>query len=380
MSTESALFRKKMRCKFIGIVFLLISVVCSAGNTRPLYVVDGKIGVTELPPRHQIEQVSVLNPEEAVQTYGKQASGGAVVFTTKEYAREQQARQIASNFEKQKKGRSRRSVAGLLGVLAVIVLCLLQKPIEKLISKIKKHIIKANGVKPSRYDPGLFNSEGVRFAASERIVNYVPIVFLIALAAFDGWVLVKITRPDALYGHSTGANIGGVVFLVGVLAFFIYLTVATYKKLKTFLIIDEKGIRGLCAETIGRKSVYHNIDIRWEQVGMAKMMSPISIEFFKKGLKLPEHFEDYAELAEVEGIEQGTCSVELTGFPANKVKDAVNFFYARYQSQHPDEQSAAKKKSYLLPPQNDEEKLYHWIMLIILILISVSVAVLSAVL
>jgi len=256
----------------------------------------------------------------------------------------------------------------------------LVKPLKKLSSKIQKRIDKNRGATARIYDPGIFDPEGVRFSAAERIGNYISVAFFLILAALLGWLLVRMAGSGAIHGPNKGVYIFIFVFLAGLLSYFVFCAITFSKLLKCYLIIDEKGIHGVCADSIGLKKVLYDVDIQWEQVGKAKMMSPISIEFFKNGLKLPEHFEDFAELAEVEGIEQGTCSVELTGFSPNKVKDAVNFFYARYLSQHPDEQSAAKKKSYLLPPQKDEENLYHWIMVIFLILIVVSVGFLSVML
>lgn len=367
--------------KFICIFLICWSAFCSAENIQPLYIVDGKIGVSpdELPLKEEIARTTVLGSEEAVDIYGERASGGVFIVTTKKYAAEQQAKQQKMSDAKQKKSRNSRSsgYARGIGALLAILLVFLAKPLKKFSSKIQKRIDKNRGATARIYDPGIFDSEGVRFSASERIGNYISVAFFLIWAAGLGWVLVKLAGSDTNKGV---LFIFVFILFVCLLCYFVFLAVKACKILKCYLIVDEKGLRGVCAESFGHKQVLHGIDIRWEQVGKAMMMSPISIEFFKKGLKLPEHFEDYAELADVEGIEQGTCSVELTGLPVNKVKDAVNFFYARYQSQHPDEHSAAKMKSYLLPPQKDEEKLYHWIMVIFIILIGVLVGFLSAML
>ena len=367
--------------KFIYILLICFSAFCSAENIQPLYIVDGKIGVSpdELPLKEEIARTTVLGSEEAVDIYGERASGGAFIVTTKKYAAEQQAKQQIGQATKQKKSHNSKSsgYAKGIGVLLAILFLFLDKPIRKLSSKIQKRIDNNRGVTARKYDPGFFDLEGVRFNASEQIGNYISVAFFLILAAGLGWVLVKLAGSDTNKGV---LFIFVFILFVCLLCYFVFLAVKACKILKCYLIVDEKGLRGVCADTLEHKRVLYDVDIRWEQVGKAKMMSPISIEFFKKGLKLPEHFEDFAELAEVEGIEQGTCSVELTGFSPNKVKDAVNFFYARYQSQHPDEQSDAKKKSCLLPPQNDEEKLYHWIQVIFLILIVVTVGFLSAML
>lgn len=361
-----------------------MSIICSAENIPPLYVVDGKVDVSpaELPMNEEIAQTTVLSSEEAAEKYGVPPSRVVFVVTTKKYAVEQKAKQQKMLAAKQKKSRNSRSsgYARGIGALLAILLVFLAKPLKKLSSKIQKRIDKNRGATARIYDPGIFDPEGVRFSAAERIGNYISVAFFLILAALLGWLLVRMAGSGAIHGPNKGVYIFIFVFLAGLLSYFVFCAITFSKLLKCYLIIDEKGIHGVCADSIGLKKVLYDVDIRWEQVGKAKMMSPISIEFFKKGLKLPEHFEDFAELAEVEGIEQGTCSVELTGFSPNKVKDAVNFFYARYQSQHPDEHSAAKIKSYLLPPQKDEEKLYHWIMVIFLILIGVLVGFLSVML
>lgn len=368
--------------KFICIFLIFMSIICSAENIPPLYVVDGKVDVSpaELPMNEEIAQTTVLSSEEAAEKYGVPPSRVVFVVTTKKYAVEQKAKQQKMSAAKQKKSHnSRRSgYARGIGALLAILLVFLAKPLKKLSSKIQKRIDKNRGATARIYDPGIFDPEGVRFSAAERIGNYISVAFFLILAALLGWLLVRMAGSGAIHGPNKGVYIFIFVFLAGLLSYFVFCAITFSKLLKCCLIIDEKGIHGVCADSIGLKKVLYDVDIRWEQVGKAKMMSPISIEFFKNGLKLPVHFEDFAELAEVEGIEQGTCSVELTGFSPDKVKDAVNFFYARYQSQHPDEHSAAKMKSYLLPPQKDEEKLYHWIMVIFIILISVLVGVLSA--
>ena len=354
--------------KFICIILLLLSAIYSAESAAPFYVVDGKMGVasTDLPSADEIERTTILNPEEAVYIYGERASGGAIIVTTKKYASE--------HYVQSKKKRNVNSgIIKLIGTLLAIILVLLSKPLRKL----TKRIAKKRGVQ-RKYDTGIFDSEGVRFSASERIENYFPIAFFLIIVAFIGWLLVRLTCSGAFHGDNKGVYVFIFSLFTFLAGFLVFSAMAYSKVLKSFLIVDEKGIRGVYADRIGLRQVLNDVDIRWEQVSKAQMMSPITIAFFKKGLKLPEHFEDFAELAEVDGIEQGTSLVELNGLPANKVRDAVNFFYARYQSQHPNELSDSKKKSYLLAPQGEEDNLYQWIMIILLILIGFIVGILAA--
>ena len=361
----------------ICILLILLSAFCAAKNIPPFNIVDGKVGVApaELPLPEEIAQTTVLGSKEAVSIYGERASGGAFIITTKKFASEQQVQQKTIPATKQKKRNISSVIGGGAGILLAIILFLLSKPLRKCASKIQKRINKHRGVNRPIYDTRVFDPEGVRFNASERIWNYVPILVSIICIALFGWLLVEMVHEG---GDKGIFEIFLFVLIMGMIGYFVYCTVSFYKKLQGYLIIDEKGIRGVCMEPLtGVKPVFYNIDLRWEQVGRASMMDSNSIEFFKKGLKLPEHFEDIAELAEVEGIEDGVVFLELAGFPSNKVKDAVNFYYARYKDQHPDEFSVTKKKSYLLSPQKNAENLYQWIVVIIFIIGSLLAAVLS---
>lgn len=354
-------------------MLILLSTFCAAENSEPFYIVDGKMGVasTELPPAKEIVSVNIVKPEKAISIYGERASGGAIIIKTRKYASEQQAEQKTVPATKHKKNRySNQTVARGIGILVGVILLFLEKPLKKLASKIQKRINKNRSVTARSYDPGVFDSEGVRFSGSERIGNYISVAFFLILAALIGWLLVHLTRPDTYqYPDEKGVYIFIIIFFAGLLGYFVFCAITFSKLLKCYLIVDEKGIRGVCAEHIWLRIVLRNVEIRWNQVGKAKMMSPLSIDFFTKGLKLPEHFEDFAELAEVEGIEKGSCSVELSGLPTKEVRDAVNFFYARYQNQHTDELSATKMNSYLLPPENDDDKLYQWIVVIIFVIL-----------
>ena len=166
--------------KFIYILLICFSAFCSAENIQPLYIVDGKVveSPTELPLPEEVAQTTILNSEEAVDIYGERASGGVFIVTTKKYAAEQQAKQQTGQTAKQKKSRNSKSSGYALGIgaLLVILLLFLENPIKELSSNIQKRIDKNRGATASIYDPGIFDPEGVRFSASERIVNYVPVV------------------------------------------------------------------------------------------------------------------------------------------------------------------------------------------------------------
>ena len=147
-----------------------MSIICSAENIQPLYIVDGKIGVSpdELPLKEEIARTTVLGSEEAVDIYGERASGGAFIVTTKKYAAEQQAKQQTGQTTKQKKSHNSKSsgYAKGIGVLLAILFLFLDKPIRKLSSKIQKRIDKNRGATARIYDPGIFDPEGVRFSVS----------------------------------------------------------------------------------------------------------------------------------------------------------------------------------------------------------------------
>ena len=333
---------------FLLILLLLPLAVAATGNDRtdtvgfvhmPLYIVDGKIGVqpSDVPESSEIASVTILNDEEAIDLYGERAAYGVIVIRTKDFEKthaQQSAKQHRG--EPGKLGRWIRKFTGgnmLLGILIciIIVVAIMALPtiIPQLLTRNKKHKQGRKAIY-SNYDPGTFDAEGVRFEAVKQPKNYfIPIICLAIISMF-GIILYKtfISTPPI------GILLFILIFFGGLSVLFILAFVNSCKRLRNYLVIDEKGIRGYVANTerLNLNMDFRKIDISWEQIKRAQMDGYL-ITFFKKGTKIPDNMVDFAELADTDitekEIENSIYQLDLSAFPINKVKDSINYFYAR---------------------------------------------------
>lgn len=330
------------------ILLLLPLAVAATGNDRtdtvgfvhmPLYIVDGKIGVqpSDVPESSEIASVTILNDEEAIDLYGERAAYGVIVIRTKDFEKthaQQSAKQHRG--EPGKLGRWIRKFTGgnmLLGILIciIIVVAIMALPtiIPLLLTRNKKQKQGRKAIY-SNYDPGTFDAEGVRFEAVKQPKNYfIPIICLAIISMF-GIILYKtfISTPPI------GILLVILIFFGGISVLFILAFVNSCKLLRSYLVIDEKGIRGYVANTerLNLKMDFRKIDISLEQIKRAQMDGYL-ITFFKKGTKIPDDMVDFAELADTDitekEIENSIYQIDLSAFPINKVKDSINYFYAR---------------------------------------------------
>ena len=330
------------------ILLLLPLVVAATGNDRtdtvgfvhmPLYIVDGKIGVqpSDVPESSEIASVTILNDEEAIYLYGERAAYGVIVIRTKDFEKthaQQSAKQHRG--EPGKLGRWIRKFTGgnmLLGILIciIIVVAIMALPtiIPLLLTRNKKHKQGRKAIY-SNYDQGTFDAEGVRFEAVKQPKNYfIPIICLAIISMF-GIMLYKtfISTPPI------GILLVILIFFCGISVLFILAFVNSCKLLRSYLVIDEKGIRGYVANTerLNLKMDFRKIDISLEQIKRAQMDGYL-ITFFKEGTKIPDDMVDFAELADTDitekEIENSIYQIDLSAFPINKVKDSINYFYAR---------------------------------------------------
>lgn len=330
------------------ILLLLPLVVAATGNDRtdtvgfvhmPLYIVDGKIGVqpSDVPESSEIASVTILNDEEAIDLYGERAAYGVIVIRTKDFEKthaQQSAKQHRG--EPGKLGRWIRKFTGgnmLLGILIciIIVVAIMALPtiIPLLLTRNKKHKQGRKAIY-SNYDQGTFDAEGVRFEAVKQPKNYfIPIICLAIISMF-GIMLYKtfISTPPI------GILLVILIFFCGISVLFILAFVNSCKLLRSYLVIDEKGIRGYVANTerLNLKMDFRQIDISLEQIKRAQMDGYLII-FFKEGTKIPDDMVDFAELADTDitekEIENSIYQIDLSAFPINKVKDSINYFYAR---------------------------------------------------
>ena len=363
------------------ILLLLPLAVAATGNDRtdtvgfvhmPLYIVDGKIGVqpSDVPESSEIASVTILNDEEAIDLYGERAAYGVIVIRTKDFEKTH-AQQSAKPHrgEPGKLGRWVRKVTGgnmFLGILIciIIVVAIMALPtiIPRLLTRNKKH---KQGHKAiySNYDPGTFDAEGVRFEAVKQPKNYfIPIICLFIIS-MCGIILYKtlISTP------SIGILLLILIFFGGFSVLFFLAFVNSRKLLRSYLVIDEEGIRGYVANTerLNLKMDFKEIHISWEQIKRAQMDGYL-ITFFKKGTKIPDDMVDFAELADTditeEEIENSIYQLDLSAFPINKVKDSINYFYAR-------KNGIAKQPSLIKPDPSEKTNVLTIILVILAVLL-----------
>ena len=363
------------------ILLLLPLAVAATGNDRtdtvgfvhmPLYIVDGKIGVqpSDVPESSEIASVTILNEKEATDLYGERAAYGVIVIRTKDFEKthvQQSAKQHRG--EPGKLGRWVRKVTGgnmfwgiLICIIIVVAILALPTISPRLLTRNEKH---KQGHKAiySNYDPGTFDAEGVRFEAVKQPKNYfIPIICLAIISMF-GIILYKtfISTPPI------GKLLVILIFFGGISVLFILAFVNSCKLLRSYLVIDEEGIRGYVANTerLNLKMDFRKIDISWEQIKRAQMDGYL-ITFFKKGTKIPDNMVDFAELADTDitekEIENSIYQLDLSAFPINKVKDSINYFYAR-------KNGIAKQPSLIKPDPSEKTNVLTIILIILAVLL-----------
>ena len=366
---------------FLLILLLLPLAVAATGNDRtdtvgfvhmPLYIVDGKIGVqpSDVPESSEIASVTILNDEEAIDLYGERAAYGVIVIRTKDFEKthaQQPAKPRKS--EPGKLGRWIRKVTGgnmfwgiLICIIIVVAIMALPTIIPRLLTRNKKHKQGRKAIY-SNYDPGTFDAEGVRFEAVKQPKNYfIPIICLAIISMF-GIILYKtfISTPPI------GILLVILIFFGGISVLFILAFVNSCKLLRSYLFIDEKGIRGYVANTewLNLKMDFRKIDISLEQIKRAQMDGYL-ITFFKKGTKIPDDMVDFAELADTDitekEIENSIYQIDLSAFPINKVKDSINYFYAR-------KNGIAKQPSLIKPDPSEKTNVLTIILVILAVLL-----------
>ena len=157
------------------------------------------------------------------------------------------------------------------------------------------------------------------------------------------------------------------IFFGGFSVLVILAFVNSCKLLRSYLVIDEKGIRGYVANTewLNLKMDFRKIDISLEQIKRAQMDGYL-ITFFKKGTKIPDDMVDFAELADTDitekEIENSIYQIDLSAFPFNKVKDSINYFYAR-------KNGIAKQPSLIKPDPSEKTNVLTIILVILAVLL-----------
>jgi hypothetical protein len=338
----------------------------------PLYIVDGKIGVqpSDVPESSEIASVTILNDEEAIDLYGERAAYGVIVIRTKDFEKthaQQSAKQHRG--EPGKLGRWIRKFTGgnmLLGILIciIIVVAIMALPtiIPLLLTRNKKHKQGRKAIY-SNYDPGTFDAEGVRVEAVKQPKNYfIPIICLFIISMCGKILYMVITDTPSI-----GILLLILIFFGGFSVLFILAFVNSCKLLRSYLVIDEKGIRGYVANTerLNLKMDFRKIDISLEQIKRAQTDGYL-VTFFKKDTKIPDDMVDFAELADTDitekEIENSIYQIDLSAFPINKVKDSINYFYAR-------KNGIAKQPSLIKPDPSEKTNVLTIILVILAVLL-----------
>lgn len=363
------------------ILLLLPLAVAATGNDRtdtvgfvhmPLYIVDGKIGVqpSDVPESSEIASVTILNEKEATDLYGERAAYGVIVIRTKDFEKthvQQSAKQHRG--EPGKLGRWVRKVTGgnmfwgiLICIIIVVAIMALPTIIPRLLTRNEKH---KQGHKAiySNYDPGTFDAEGVRFEAVKHPKNYfIPIICLFIISMCGKILYMVITDTPSI-----GILLLILIFFGGFSVLFILAFVNSCKLLRSYLVIDEEGIRGYVANTerLNLKMDFKEIHISWEQIKRAQMDGYL-VTFFKKDTKIPDDMVDFAELADTDitekEIENSIYQIDLSAFPFNKVKDSINYFYAR-------KNGIAKQPSLIKPDPSEKTNVLTIILIILAVLL-----------
>ena len=352
-----------MRKFFYLILLPLLPLFAQAQVERPLYYVDG-VPNDSLPPRETIERVTVVSAEEAVPIYGERASGGVILITTKEYAQKQQSAQSSSKKHHLSLRFGSGSATKVRGIVMALTLGFMMfiGLIQKLLSKALRHKKKKPSIPIIRsYDS--FDPEGERFEASANWANYMMPIMSVAVIIFMGVVLYRMAT--GIVPSSNGNFVLGCIFTAVVDVFCIIVFIRRCKNMKSYLVVDEKGIRCVYNQkkhTLYTKSGAKEVNITWEEIKRAEIEGN-TVFFYKKGTRIPDDMEDFAELADLdmdeEEFEASVKELDLSLFPVHKVKDCINYFYDRYNTAQ-----ASKRKKPLIVPSDEANSLIVWITII----------------
>lgn len=347
----------------------------------PLYIIDGKIGVNpaEFPPTDEIASTTILADKEAVELYGERAKNGVIVVKTKEFVKTHgggDKTRYDSNAPKRHKkgtpgklGRWINKITGgntFLGIILCLIIVFAIMTMPTIVPKLlyRKNSKKGNKRASSNYDPGTFDAEGVRFNAVSQLKNYLLLIFcIIIICMFIVIIFKHIPNMSSVTSIMiTLAYFGAMITL------FLILFVAQYSKLKSYIIVDEKGLRGILpreSKHFTLKPTFKNVNISWEDIKRAQMDGDV-VTFFKKGTKIPDDMVDFAELADTditeEEIEKSIYEIDLLAFPVNKVRDSINYFYAR-------KNGIAKQPSLIKPDPSEKTNVLTIILIILAVLL-----------
>ena len=322
--------------RFALIILCLIPLLAIQADTitqaqsMPLYIVDGKVGVSkeDVPPPDEIASTTILQHEEGVELYGERAANGVIIVHTKNYEKEH-AQEVQNKDKQQKLGKKKqpgklgrfvRKVTGenhvlgfILTIIIIISLFAIPIVIPDIITKVKKRSNKSRGRKPTYYS-GTFDASGEVFRVTDNPWDYVNLILFFACAVGVCVILYQLaTSPKVTFSV---LSVLVFLFFVALLVFMLCLTYGCFEKRKCHLIIDKEGIRGTFAkpERFTFKSKLRNVTIRWDDLTNVTVNCENEnfLDFYhKKGAVIPYK------------------SINLEFLPTNKIINCIIFFYER---------------------------------------------------
>lgn len=345
-------------------VVTILCVICQAmlmaadKAPMPLYVVDGKVGVSSdsLPPNEDIASVTILPGYSAKEIYGERASNGVMVIVTKDFD-PNDGKPVSSNHQTRapKDFWHSRLYYCLLVVLLILIADFAYKQIIKMVPKIKKRLEKEGIITPKKYSPGSFDAEGVHFKATGYFLYYGEVVFGILCMVAFGAIAYSLSVRFELF-KDDWIMIFALTFFVVVFIFLIILEVGMLSRHKCHLIIDEQGVRGVYVlpQVWALIPKFEELDFRWEQLASAEIVKSF----------LGRRTIDGLALFSKENPEVPLDIVNLQLFPTQEVIDAVNYFYARNKGL-----DESKQPVLIEPIALEDKRWLQWIIVLVPLLI-----------
>lgn len=321
-----------MKRKLFLFVFLVFSLLVAGAGKELYYIVDGIPGVPfdQLPPAEEIASQKEVDPEEAAYIYGDRAANGAVIISTKEYARKQaeqykqsQAREerkareaqervqqekIAKQIAIQRQKEHQKKFIIVLWIGSVIMAFILFLLFRKSKTSLKEALLIAQN---ESYKQTIRNE---RFYITGSFRYYATIIFCLFIAVLMAFLL----RLD--YTSEQGSIVYSII-LVLIEGLGIYHIIEYVTHLwQCYLEVDDEGIRGVYAEYLFVEIQYIGIDIRWEEVASAKV---IDVPFGKTTVDRLVFYSD-------EDCQTKIDSALLVYFPTSEITAQINRFYARF--------------------------------------------------
>lgn len=361
--------------KFLYIVLIAFFPLCAhAENGEPLYIVDDYIGASpDLIDPDEVYSTSILDSVTAVDRYGRRGANGAIIIHTQKYARSHNLPIHSNNnknsrpyslseqeFEKKYGSYIFWLVVAFIGLLLLWLLYGISGIILKIVSTIRNQLIFRGS---SVYSPGPFDHDGERFYTGRNPQFYARTILLIIL--FGIYSILRDFFKNARYSSSDNVHY---VFIVFIIVVFAYCIAKLFEKPNHYIVIDDQGIRSF---NDGDKQEEDsnldtpNIDIRWDDVTSAKRVRTFQSKSIFR--------ENSIEFFSVENPNAPKSTLNIDGYPSQKIVDCINFFYSNSNKQ------ITSKQQPLVEPLGLESNFWYRSVLAIAMFVSICVIMCSSI-